>query len=348
MAAALLRAQVPDVELTLHETGHGIVNLVARMKGSAPGRRLVMNGHLDTYPINEALPWSVDPLGGVVRDGRIYGRGAADMKGGIAASMTALALLAEHRSLWRGEVVLALGGDEESMGLLGTQWLIENVPHASGDAVIIGDVGSPAVLRFGEKGFLWIEVEAVGTPAHGAHVHRGVNALDRLRRALDALASLRDMPVVAPSSVTRAIAEAQPMSEPLSGAGEADTLGRVTVNVGYIHGGTSLNLIPEAASAGVDVRLPVGVSGAEVGGAHRGDARPHGRHQLARAAAQRAELHRAGCRDRSHGGGCGARYPRCRPCGEHAGRRIGRAPVPRRRRADGRLWTNALQHGWSR
>ena len=264
VAAELLREQVPGVDVTLHETGEGVVNVVARVAGSGPGRRLVMNGHLDTYPVNEALPWSVDPLGGLVHDGRIYGRGAADMKGGIAASMSALALLAEHRHMWRGEAVLALGGDEESMGVRGTQWLIDNVPHASGDAVIIGDVGSPAVLRFGEKGFLWIELEAAGVPGHGAHVHRGVNALDRLRAALDALAALRDLPVSAPDAVTQAIAAARAISEPLSGPGEADTLSRVTVNIGTIHGGTSLNLIPAQASAGVDLRLPVGVSAASM------------------------------------------------------------------------------------
>src|ERR1700677_906789 len=97
-----------------------------------------MSGHLDTYPVNEALPWTVDPFAGELREGRLYGRGAADMKGGIAASMSALALLAEHRTMWRGEAVLALAGDEESMGERGTQWLIDNVPQVACDAVIIG------------------------------------------------------------------------------------------------------------------------------------------------------------------------------------------------------------------
>jgi succinyl-diaminopimelate desuccinylase len=264
VAADLLRAQIPGVDLTLHETGEGVVNVVARVQGSGPGRRLVLNGHLDTYPVNEALPWTVEPLGGLVRDGRLYGRGAADMKGGIAASMTALALLAEHRALWQGEAVLALGGDEESMGRLGTQWLIENVPHAVGDAVIIGDAGSPAVVRFGEKGFLWMELETTGKPAHGAHVHLGINAIDRLRAALDALSALRDLPVPAPDMVTQAIAAARPVSEALSGAGESETLGRVTVNIGQMAGGTSMNLIPASARAGVDIRLPVGVPAAMV------------------------------------------------------------------------------------
>lgn len=263
-AAELVRLHVPDAELTMYEAGEGVVNLVARLRGAGPGRRLLLSGHLDTYPANEALPWTVDPFGGVVRNGRIYGRGAADMKGGIAASIVALAALAAHRPAWKGEVVLALSGDEESMGNLGAEWLLANVPDLHCDAVIIGDAGSPAVVRFGEKGFLWIEVDASGKPAHGAHVHLGINAIDRLRTALDALSSLRDLPVAAPEAVTEAIAAARPLSEKLSGAGESETLGRVTVNIGHIAGGTSMNLIPASSRAGVDIRLPVGVSAATI------------------------------------------------------------------------------------
>jgi acetylornithine deacetylase/succinyl-diaminopimelate desuccinylase-like protein len=259
-AADALQEAVPCAELSLHAASDTVVNLVARVHGGGPGRRLLLNGHLDTYPVNPALPWTVDPLGGAVRDGRLYGRGAADMKGGIAASITALALLAEHRDLWRGEAVLTLAGDEETMGPLGTKWLMDHVPHATGDAAIIGDAGSPAVLRFGEKGFLWVELEAAGRTAHGAHVHLGVNAFDRLRPALDAVAALRALPVDAPAAVTAAIAAASTVSEALSGAGEADVLGRVTVNIGRVEAGTSMNLIPASARAGVDIRLPVGVS----------------------------------------------------------------------------------------
>jgi acetylornithine deacetylase/succinyl-diaminopimelate desuccinylase-like protein len=262
VAAGILRDAVPGVELSLHEASPQVTNLIARVHGSGPGRRIVLNGHLDTYPVNEALPWTLDPLGGAVRDGRLYGRGAADMKGGIAASIAALATLAEHRGLWRGEAVLTLAGDEETMGALGTKWLMDHVPHATGDAAIIGDAGSPRVLRFGEKGFLWLELNAVGTAAHGAHVHLGINAYDRLRRAMDALERLRDLPVAAPEAVTRAIAAARAVSESLSGAGEARVLGSVTVNIGRVEAGTSMNLIPAAARAAVDVRLPVGVSAA--------------------------------------------------------------------------------------
>jgi acetylornithine deacetylase/succinyl-diaminopimelate desuccinylase-like protein len=120
------------------------------------------------------------------------------------------------------------------------------------------------VLRFGEKGFLWIEVEATGTAAHGAHVHLGENAIDRLRAALDVVARLRDLPVAAPPAVTAAIAAAAAISEPLAGAGEARVLGSVTVNIGRIEGGTAPNLVPAGARAACDIRLPVGVAAAQV------------------------------------------------------------------------------------
>ncbi|MFK4980097.1 peptidase dimerization domain-containing protein, partial [Klebsiella pneumoniae] len=86
---------------------------------------------------------------------------------------------------------------------------------------------------------LWLEVEAVGVPAHGAHVHKGINAVDRLLTALSRIKDLERLPVNAPASVTAAIARAKGISEPLSGEGESDTLQRVTVNIGTISGGIS-------------------------------------------------------------------------------------------------------------
>ncbi len=103
-------------------------------------------------------------LGGVLKDGKLYGRGVSDMKGGLACSLLAAKLLAENRDAWSGEIVLTLAGDEENMGSLGTGYMMDHVPHARGDANICGDVGSPKVVRFGEKGLMWVEVEATGFP----------------------------------------------------------------------------------------------------------------------------------------------------------------------------------------
>ena len=259
-AAERLLGAIPWLEVRRVEPEPGIVSLVARVRAKNPGRRLIFNGHLDTFPIGDSAGWTAPPLSGALRDGRLYGRGVSDMKGGLACSILAAALLAEHRDAWSGEVVLTLAGDEENMGSLGTGYLLEHIPEAHGDANICGDVGSPVVVRFGEKGLLWIEVEATGVAAHGAHVHKGVNAIDRLRSALDRVMLLEHLPVAAPDSVTQAIEAARPISEAISGAGESETLRRVTVNIGTIAGGVSPNLVPTDAIARADIRLPIGLS----------------------------------------------------------------------------------------
>lgn len=259
VAEALLR-EIPGIEVERVEPEPRIVSLIGRFRGRSPGRRLIFNGHLDTFPLLENLPWTVPPLGGVLKDGKLYGRGVCDMKGGIACSLLAALLLAENRDAWDGEIVLTLAGDEENMGSLGSGYLLKHFPHAAGDANICGDVGSPKVVRFGEKGLMWVEIETTGSPAHGAHVHKGTNAIDRLRTALDYLKQLEDLPFQSPPVVTNAIGKAKPISEPLSGAGEADTLSRVTVNIGTIEGGTSPNLVPTQAIARADIRLPVGIT----------------------------------------------------------------------------------------
>ena len=240
------------------------VNLLTRIGGHADGRRLVFNGHLDTFPVGDAARWTVPPLGGDIADGRIYGRGAADMKAGVAAAVMAALLLAEWRAHWRGEVVLALVADEETGGRWGTQHLLAEVPEAKGDAMLSGDAGAPRVLRIGEKGQLWIEIVAAGRANHGAHVHLGVNAIERLIVALDAIRLLTRLECALPDGIRQVIERAKSVSEAVSGAGEAETLRRVTVNIGRVEGGIAVNIIPDRASALVDVRFPPGLTVAEV------------------------------------------------------------------------------------
>ena len=172
------------------------------------------------------------------------------MKGGIACSMLAATLLAEHRDAWAGEIVLTLAGDEENMGSLGTGYLLEHIPHARGDANICGDVGSPRVVRFGEKGLMWVEVEATGSPAHGAHVHKGTNAIDRLRAALDRVKELEAIALPGAGRRHRSHQQRQGRSRRRCRAPARPTRSaRVTVNIGTIAGGTSPNLVPTHAIA---------------------------------------------------------------------------------------------------
>ena len=260
-AAAALLAGAPDVSVALHESAPPVVNLVARLEGGRPGPRLVLSGHLDTYPIGEGA-WTSPPLGGEVRDGRLYGRGSADMKGACVALIETLRIFAERARPFAGEIVLALAGDEERMGELGTQWLIDHIPEVRGDGVIVADVGGPHTVRLGEKGMLWLDLRSEGRQAHGAHVHAGRNAADRL---IDALADLRALAGLTPSPHPEAMAAiALAAGEPDADAPEArEVMRRVTVNLGRIEGGASANLVPAEAHAGLDIRLPLGVSVAD-------------------------------------------------------------------------------------
>jgi succinyl-diaminopimelate desuccinylase len=261
VAVATMMETVPGVQVTRHRSAPHLLNVVVRVRGRAPGRRIVFNGHLDTFPRDPAAHWTADPAG-ELRDGKLYGLGVSDMKGGIAASLFALRQLAARRDGFDGEVVGTFAGDEESMGVLGTQFLLDTVPHARGDAMISADAGSLRVLRFGEKGMLWLRLTARGRSAHAAHVHRGDSAIDRLLDALRQITALRDHPVATPPEIEQAIAAAAPVSEPLSGAGESDVLRHVTVTIGTIRGGRLSNLVADQAEATIDIRLPVGV-GAE-------------------------------------------------------------------------------------
>ena len=235
------------------------VNLVARVRGAGPGRRLVLNGHLDTFPVGEAR-WTHAPLGADLEDGRIYGRGACDMKAGVAALVLAFVTLAEFREAWSGELVLTLVGDEETGGRWGAQYLLANVEEAVGDAMLNADTGSPRVVRIGEKGNIWVELEATGVANHAAHVHLGRNAVDALVDALGAVRSLEGLAPSLPEAVERTIAEAKAVSEAESGEGEAETLRRITVNTGRIEGGIGVNTIPDRARALCDIRIPPGVT----------------------------------------------------------------------------------------
>lgn len=257
-------SDLPGIDITWHPSVPPVMNAVARLSGGLPGPRVVLSGHLDTYPIGDPQRWTVDPLGAELRDGRLYGRGSADMKGGIAALLFVMRTFATLGRPFPGELVLALAGDEESMGELGTQRLIETVPTVFGDAVIVADVGSPAVVRCGEKGMIWIDLTARGRSAHGAHVHQGDNAIDALLACLAGLKALEGMPITLPDVVARTMAAAEELSEPLGGAGERAVMSRITVNVGRIEGGLSANLVADRASAQLDIRLPLGATVAQV------------------------------------------------------------------------------------
>jgi succinyl-diaminopimelate desuccinylase len=255
---------VPGVTVETIVSEEPKVNLVARLTGATAGRRLVMNGHLDTGPVVEPAKWTVPPFGGVIKADRIFGRGIADMKAGIAADVLAMRTLAEFREHLHGELVLMLVADEGTGGRHGTQFVLQRNPELAGDAMVSGDVGSPRVARIGEKGFVWIEIEASGKSAAGAHPHLGSNAIELLIVALNAIRALNSHTAPIPASMQAAIKKASCISEALNGSGETHTLTHNTVNIGMIQGGVRINNVPSNASAKIDIRMPPGSSVADI------------------------------------------------------------------------------------
>ena len=155
----------------LHDAAPGRPNLVARIGGGGPhsvGRSLMFNGHLDVVGVDGMIhpPFAADE-----REGRLYGRGSADMKGGIAA-MCAAALRAVLAGV-RGEIVVAAVADEEYESL-GTRALLAHGVRA--DACVVAEPTRLAIMP-AHRGFVWLEVEITGRAAHGSRWDIGVDAI---------------------------------------------------------------------------------------------------------------------------------------------------------------------------
>lgn len=171
-------------EVKLHDPQPGRVSVVGILKGTGAGRSLMLNAHMDTVGVDN-MP---DPFSAAIRDGKLYGRGAYDMKGSLAACIAAAKALSESDRL-TGDVLIAAVADEEYASL-GTE---EIAKHYQPDAAIVTEP-TELTLCIAHKGFVWIEVETIGRAAHGSRFALGIDAnmrmgrflaeLDRLEQAL--------------------------------------------------------------------------------------------------------------------------------------------------------------------
>ena len=187
--------------LTVEILGDERPSVVATKRGSGGGRSLLLNGHLDTV----GVAGMEAPFSPRVEDGRLYGRGAYDMKGALAAIL----LAATETSGLRGDVIVTLVADEE-LGSIGTEAVIEQV-HA--DAAIVVE---PTELRvaIAHRGFVGFEIETAGVAAHGSRPDLGVDAIAKMGPILVALAELDERlqagsrhPLVGPASLHASLIE---------------------------------------------------------------------------------------------------------------------------------------------
>jgi succinyl-diaminopimelate desuccinylase len=209
-------------------------NLIARV--GAPDRpTLCFTGHLDTVPLG-TVPWSVDPHGGAIVDGRLHGRGSSDMKAGIAAfTAAALSCAAAFRDGSAGlSLILTVG---EETGCEGALNLAKAHAGRIGrvDALVVAEPTANRLL-LGHKGVLWVRAETKGVTAHGSSPHLGTNAI---HKAADLVQRLRRFSDGNP---------AHPV------------MGGLTLNVGTIAGGINVNSVPDHAEVGIDLRTVPGTS----------------------------------------------------------------------------------------
>ncbi len=220
-------------EVERHEFARGRTSLVARVSRGA-GRSLLLSGHLDTVGVQGM---TIDPFAATVRDGRLWGRGAADMKGGLAAALAAARDLAATD--FSGTLLLALTADEEEAGR-GCRQLVDAGLRA--DGAIVCEPTSLAIMP-AHKGFAWVRIEFRGQAAHGSRPERGVDAILHAGQFLARLDEIE----------TRLT---QRKRHPLLGFG--------SIHAGTITGGTSPSVYPSRCSLVLERRTLPGESAAAI------------------------------------------------------------------------------------
>jgi succinyl-diaminopimelate desuccinylase len=187
-----LRRRQFDVEYIVadgrpeHTARHPRVNVVASRRGGG-GPVVHLNGHIDVVPPGEG--WTIDPFAGVVRDGRIFGRGVCDMKAGLAAAVYAAEAIARAGVALPGTLEISGTVDEESGGFAGVAWLAEQgrIAKARTDYVIIPEPLNVDRISVGHRGVYWFELTLVGRMAHGSMPFLGVSAIDGMTEVLSAI-----------------------------------------------------------------------------------------------------------------------------------------------------------------
>jgi len=216
------------LEVRFLEAAHERPNLLAIWRGGV-GKKLIFHGHMDTLPAGEG--WKHNPFGGETDNGKIYGRGATDMKGPLASLVCAIEQLKKEGWEPKGELMILACcneemGDREEIGM---RFVADKI---TGDFILMAEATDFNIVT-AEKGPLWLEFTAHGKQAHGSMPWLGVNAIEKLGRFLMELKTLQF-----------------DVNHPL--------LGKSTLSINTIAGGVKTNAVPGIARATVDIRLVPG------------------------------------------------------------------------------------------
>lgn len=225
----------------LDEFEPGRANVVARLRGNGTAPGLVFSAHLDTMALG-AQPWDFPPFAGETHDGRVFGKGASDMKSGMAAMLFAARQAARRRETLKGDLILALAAGESS-NCLGAKRIVATSGLQGAGAIVVSEPTSLRVL-VAETGTWWVKATATGTPGHASGAASGVGqGANAIYKIIDLAQRLRAHRFEVPP-------------HPL--------LGGPTLNIGLISGGSAVNQTPDHAELGIDIRFLPGMKTEEM------------------------------------------------------------------------------------
>ncbi|MFW6385226.1 MAG: M20 family metallopeptidase, partial [Halodesulfurarchaeum sp.] len=235
-------------------------NLLARVSGTAD-ETFVFNGHLDTVPFDSEA-WTRDPLGELVQ-GRIFGRGATDMKGPLGAMMVTMRAFAETGVEPPMDLAFVVVSDEEVPSDAGIEAVLQS-GSIHPNACLIGETtctNGRCSVSVADKGSIWLTLEATGVAAHGSRPMVGENAIDRLYAAIEAIRDvLHRRSLDIDEAMEPIVDESIEFYGTEFGEEAAQRLFRYPmVNLGRLEGGTSVNTVPEYATAKLDIRSTASV-----------------------------------------------------------------------------------------
>ncbi len=215
------------LSVELIEAEKGLTNVIGKFRGSDTAPWILFNGHTDVVPVLRDEDWIVPPFSAEIKDGRIYGRGACDMKGGLVAMLAAPRIVFSLFPEYKGNIILTATVDEEIGGFKGMKYVVEQGIKAD-----MGIVCEPTELKIVNvcKGLLWLRLRTKGKSAHGGMPQQGINAIYKMSKILNVLENYNFK---------------QPPHE---------ILGKPTISVGSIRGGIKPNIVPDSCEAEIDIR----------------------------------------------------------------------------------------------
>jgi acetylornithine deacetylase len=225
-----------NMQVALHEVEPRRLNVVGTLRGAGSGKSLMLNAHMDTVGIDN-MP---DPFSAEIVDGKMYGRGAYDMKGSLAAMLAAAKAIVDAGAALSGDLLIAAVADEEYASL-GTADIVKRYQP---DAAIVTEPTELAIA-LAHKGFVWLEVETIGQAAHGSRPQLGIDANMRMGRFLHELDQLEQQLRARPG-------------HPL--------VGPPTLHASLINGGSAMSVIADRCKLCIERRTIPGETEAQVVG----------------------------------------------------------------------------------